>query len=64
MGNKVNKGTQSIHDIVFDDNYTAVIDEEIISINERIRDIKYIKSINKVILFLENSASIGVLEKI
>ena len=34
----------------------------ILKIGERIRDIIYIKKLNKIFLFLESSASIGVLE--
>ena len=36
---------------------------EVIKLDERVRDIVYIKKLNKVLLFLESSASIGILEK-
>ena len=63
MGNNLKEGDLSIHHISIDDEYKNIIKEDIIPIGERIRDLIYIKDINKVILFLENSASIGVLNK-
>ena len=36
----------------------------IILINERIRDMIYIKELNKIVLYLETSGSIGILHSI
>ena len=61
MGDNLREGDLSIHHISLDKNYKKIIKEDIIPIGERIRDLMYIEDLNKVILFLENSASIGVL---
>ena len=63
MGNNLREGDLSIHHISLDENYEKIIKEDIIPIGERIRDLIYIQDLNKVILFLENSASIGILGK-
>ena len=47
--------------IFFTYNYIGKKKEKIVPINERIRDLIYIKSQNKIILFLESIASIGVI---
>jgi len=61
MGSIQEEGDLSIHHIKLDKNYKQILKEDIIVIGERIRDFKYIKSLNKIILFIENSPSIGVL---
>ena len=54
---------KSIYHIQFNNNLTELISENQIKIGERIRDLKYIKDIDKIILFLDNTASIAVIEK-
>ena len=44
-----------------DKEFKKILKEDIIVIGERIRDLKYIESLNKIILFIENSPGIGVL---
>ena len=61
MGNKVEEGDMSFHHIKLDKEYKKIIKEDIIVIGERIRDFKYINSLNKIILFIENSPGIGIL---
>ena len=55
------EGDQSIHSLILDENF-AVLSEDRIFIGERIRDIYKLKSKNVIILSLESSSSIGVLE--
>jgi Glucose/sorbosone dehydrogenases len=55
------EGDQSIHSLILNDNF-EVLNEDRIFIGERIRDIYKIKSKNIIILSLESSPSIGVLE--
>ena len=55
------EGDLSIHHIKLDEDLKKIIMEDIIVIGERIRDLKYIKDINKIILFMENSPGIGIL---
>ena len=60
MGSLIKEGDLSLHYIKTDKNF-KMIDHKILEVNERIRDIKYIKELNKVFLFFDTSASIGVL---
>ena len=55
MGTILEEGDLSIHHIKLDEDLKKIIMEDIIVIGERIRDLKYIKDINKIILFMENS---------
>ena len=41
-----------------------ITDNDIIGINERVRDLIYDENTNQIILFLETSSSIGVLRKL
>ncbi len=61
MGTIIEEGDMSIHHIKLDDDLKKIIKEDLILIGERIRDFKYLKDINKIILFMENSPGIGVL---
>ena len=61
MGNNEEEGDLSIHHIKLDKELKKILKEDIIVIGERIRDLKYIESLNKIILFIENSPGIGVL---
>ena len=62
MGNVPAPGRRSIHDLRFDENLENLIFSDIIPIGERIRDLIYLESKKKIVLFLENSPSIAVLE--
>jgi len=61
LGHEISQGHMSIHHVRFNSGYTKIIDEEVIVIGERIRDISFLENVNKVVFFLENSGSIGVL---
>ena len=61
MGNNEEEGDLSIHHIKLDKEFKKILKEDMIVIGERIRDLKYIESLNKIILFIENSPGIGVL---
>ena len=60
MGNDPHKGHMSIHHFIISDDNT-IFKHNIIPLNERIRDMIYVKEINKIFLFLESTTSIGVL---
>ena len=60
MGNDISEGDMSIHQLILDEEF-KLIEHNIISIGERIRDMKYIKSLDVILLFLETSGSIGIL---
>ena len=62
MGSKITEGDLSIHHISLNDSFNEIISTDTIPIGERIRDMIYIKDHKKVFLFLETSASIGILE--
>ena len=53
---------QSIHHIRFNTDYSKVILEDIIPIDERIRDIILVKDTKMILLLLESMPGIGVLE--
>jgi len=62
MGNVPAPGRRALHHIKFDKDYKQVIFSDIIYVGERVRDMIYIKDKNKVILILENSPAISILE--
>jgi glucose/arabinose dehydrogenase len=64
LGHQLVNGAKSIYDIQFDDNYKNIIQEKVIPIGERIRDIKYYVDKNIIIMFLEDSSSFAFLKKI
>ncbi len=61
MGSSIEEGDLSLHYFILDNQF-KIIEHEILKIKERIRDIVYIEKLNKIFLFLESSASIGILE--
>lgn len=63
LGNKIEEGDMSLHFISFDSNYENISFEDIIVLNERVRDIVYYEKGNMFVLFLENSSSVGFLKK-
>lgn len=63
MGNDILEGDLSLHQIILDANY-LFNKHYVIPIGDRVRDIKYIRDMNKIFLYLETSGSIGILESI
>ena len=63
LGFTLSEGDKSIHHIRLNDENNQIIFNDIIPINERIRDIHYLDQSNKVVFWIENSASIAVLER-
>jgi glucose/arabinose dehydrogenase len=55
-------GALSLNYFELDSKNSKIISRDIIPINERIRDLTFINSSNKLILFLETSGSIAILE--
>ena len=53
---------QSIFRVKFDEDFSKVIYREKIYIGERIRDIKYHKKTNSILLSLEESGKIGIVK--
>tara|TARA_B110000093_G_C12787727_1_gene333314 strand:- start:140 stop:763 length:624 start_codon:yes stop_codon:yes gene_type:complete len=60
MGNNPEEGDLSIHLLTLEAN--NVINHKVVNLDERIRDIIFIKEKNKYILFLESSSSIGIID--
>ncbi len=60
MGNNPEEGDLSIHLLTLEAN--KVINHKVVNLDERIRDIIFIKEKNKYVLFLESSASIGIID--
>ncbi len=61
LGFNLDEGDLSLHHIVLNDKY-EILENNIIPIKERIRDIIYIEELNKIFLFLETSGSIATLD--
>ena len=61
LGGNIDMGHMSLHHVVINDNMEKIIKSIIIPVNERIRDIKYIKEKKAIILMLETSPAIGIL---
>ena len=62
MGWDLEENDLTIHKFVLNDNY-KIEKYEIIPIVERIRDLIYEEKTNKILMYLETSGSIGILEK-
>ena len=62
MGFDPNEGDLSIHHLKYNKKFSKLIEHNIILLNERIRDMIFVENINKVFLFLESSASIGIID--
>lgn len=61
MGTNIKEGDLSLHQIRLNSENNDIIYHDIIGVGERIRDLIYVEKLNKFIMFLENSASIGIL---
>ena len=59
--NEIKEGDLSLHYIKLNKNKTKVIDHNIVTIGERIRDMIFLKEKKIALLFLETSSSIGIL---
>ena len=62
MGNVPAPGRRSLHHFKYENKNDGFIREDIIHIGERIRDIIYLKDEKKIVMILENSPSIAILE--
>jgi len=62
MGSLDGPGRKSIHHYKFDKKYKKTVFEDQIKIGERIRDIIYLSDKNKVLMILDNSPAIAVLQ--
>ena len=62
LGKDINNDQLSLHHLRFDYDNSKLTKYDIIKINERIRDIKYSKDLNALLMFLESSGSLGILE--
>jgi|TARA_B100001057_G_scaffold445460_1_gene483158 hypothetical protein len=58
-----NWGSKSLHKFVMNEKY-ELIEEDIYNIDQRIRDSIYLSQSNKIILYLETSGSIAILDSI
>ena len=56
-----NWGSKSLHKFVMNDKY-EIIEEDLYNIDQRIRDTIYLRQNNKIILYLETSGSIAILD--
>ncbi len=63
MGWDLDENDLTIHKLVLNDNY-KIESYDVIPIVERIRDLIYEEKTNKILMYLETSGSIGILEKI
>lgn len=59
LGNKKEEGDMSLHEYVFDQDF-QLITKNIIFVEDRIRDMKFLRQENTIILFLENNGSIAL----
>ena len=64
MGSEVSENDLSLHYIKLDNKRKKVVKHKYVLLNERIRDMIISKDKQKIILFLETSSSIGVIQKI
>ena len=58
MGKDIEEGDLSLH-YIKTDKYFKIIDQKILEIGQRIRDMIYVEKLNKVFMFFETSASVG-----
>lgn len=63
LGNNKEEGDLSLHEYVLDENF-QIINKHIIFLEDRIRDMKYLKKENIIIMFLENNGSIAILKSL
>jgi hypothetical protein len=61
LGFDVQKGQKSIHQLILNEDL-SIKEHNVIPINERIRDLVYDINNNRIFLYVENSASLAILE--
>ena len=54
------EGQQSLHQVIYDKDF-KLIKHNIFDLKERVRDLFYLKTQRKIFLYLESTASIGVI---
>ena len=62
MGNDIDEGDMSLHQVTFDDKFNKIIDHKVIPVYERIRDMIYIQDYNKIIIFGTSNKSLIFLD--
>ena len=62
MGNVPAPGRRALHHFRFNQKKTELIQEDIIPIGERIRDLIYLKEKKIIVMILENSPSLAILK--
>jgi hypothetical protein len=64
MGNKPAPGRRAIHHLKFDNEYSKLVYSDIINLGERVRDMIFLKDQKKILMIVENSPSIAIIENI
>ncbi|MDC0394189.1 PQQ-dependent sugar dehydrogenase [Candidatus Pelagibacter sp.] len=64
MGNNIPEGDRTVHEYTFSENYDENLDYDKIILGERIRDMIYDKRTKELILILENTPKLGILQKL
>ena len=62
MGDNIDEGDMSIHYFEMDYSENKILNHEVFPVKERIRDIIYVEKKNMFLLFLDSTASIGILK--
>jgi hypothetical protein len=57
-------GAKALYIVGFNDDFSKIIEEDMISIGERIRDLQFLESQNTLILFLESTSSFALIKAI
>ena len=62
MGWSINECGLSIHHLRLNEKYNQILLQDIIPIGERIRDMIFIKEMNKILVVLENTPALAIIE--
>ena len=62
MGQEITEGDLSIHHLRLNEKYNQILLQDIIPIGERIRDMIFIKEMNKILVVLENTPALAIIE--
>ena len=60
---KMKEGMLSLYFFEFDNSNNKIINEKLIPIKSRVRDIKYLSQYNSVVMFLETNSTLGILKQ-
>ena len=63
LGNNIPEGDMTIHHLSFNKDFDKILFEDRIVVGERIRDIKFSKDLNNILMITENSPSLSILSK-